>query len=165
VERERERERESNIKQTRLIYQKTNLVSQQNLRAYITGFFFFFFVLRVCPHTFVSVFFLLLGLLLLPSHFSFLALFCFLFLLWFLIMLILMFLFAPCRSSQSLLSCVLVGFAGRSSVSIVCCELLRLRRFFFVAVFHCLLGCCCAFLFSLCHSIPFPFYVSISYLF
>jgi len=36
------RERESNIKQTRLIYQKTNLVSQQNLRAYITGFFFFF---------------------------------------------------------------------------------------------------------------------------
>jgi hypothetical protein len=28
-----------------------------------------------------------------------------------------------------------------------------------------LLGCCCAFLLSLCHSIPFPFYVSISYLF
>lgn len=106
-------------------------MSQQNLRAYITGFFFFFFVLRVCPHTFVSVFFLLLGLLLLPSHFSFLALFCFLFLLWFLIMLILMFLFAPCRSSRSLLCCVLVGFAGRSSVSIVCCELLLLQRFFF----------------------------------
>ena len=27
-----------------MIYQKTNLVSQQNLRAYITGFFFFFFL-------------------------------------------------------------------------------------------------------------------------